>query len=182
MFGKLMSLSDSMMWPYFDLVTDRTPEEIAALSDQVKAGTKHPMDVKMSLATEIIAGFHGEAAGEKAASEFQRVFRDREAPQEMRVITLKRLPTGISVQSKSSSTMRSRVAIGLSVGPEKWSKVLAFLGEAGSASEAERLMKQGGFEVNGEQVSDPTSKVDLNLPNSYEVRAGKKKFLRIVVE
>ena len=49
-----------MMWPYFDLVTDRTPEEIAALADQVKTGAKHPMDVKMSLAKEIIAGFHGE--------------------------------------------------------------------------------------------------------------------------
>ena len=82
MFGKLMSLSDEMMWPYFDLVTDRTPEEIAALADEVKAGAKHPMDVKMSLAKEIIAGFHGEAAAEKAAAEFQRVFRDREAPDE----------------------------------------------------------------------------------------------------
>ena len=82
MFGKLMSLSDAMMWPYFDLVTDRTPEEIAALSDEVRAGVKHPMDVKMSLAKEIIAGFHGQAAAEKAAAEFQRVFRDREAPEE----------------------------------------------------------------------------------------------------
>ena len=82
MFGKLMSISDDMMWPYFDLVTDRTPEEIAALAAEVKSGAKHPMDVKMSLAQEIIAGFHGEAAAEKAAAEFQRVFRDREAPDE----------------------------------------------------------------------------------------------------
>ena len=88
MFGKLMSLSDAMMWPYFDLVTDRTPEQIAALADEVKAGAKHPMDVKMSLATEIIAGFHGQAAGEKAAAEFQRVFRDREAPDEMQDIKI----------------------------------------------------------------------------------------------
>src|SRR5450631_4300726 len=86
MFGKLMSLSDAMMWPYFDLVTDRTPEEVAFLADQVKAGAKHPMDVKMSLATEIIAGFHGQAAGEKAAAEFQRVFRDREAPVDLQEI------------------------------------------------------------------------------------------------
>jgi tyrosyl-tRNA synthetase len=182
MFGKLMSLSDAMMWPYFDLVTDRTPEEIAALADEVKAGAKHPMDVKMSLAREIIAGFHGEAAAEKAAAEFQRVFRDREAPQEMKEIVLKRLPMGISVRSKSGSTMSSHMATGLSMGPEKWSKVLAYLGEASSASEAERLMKQGGFEVNGSLVKDPTCKVDLNQPNSYEVRVGKKKFLRIVVE
>ena len=83
MFGKLMSISDEMMWPYFDLVTDHTPEEIAALAAKVKSGAVHPMDVKMSLAQEIIAGFHGAEAAEKAAAEFQRIFRDREAPEEV---------------------------------------------------------------------------------------------------
>jgi tyrosyl-tRNA synthetase len=182
MFGKLMSLSDAMMWSYFDLVTDRTPQEIEALQADVEYGKKHPMDVKMSLAKEIIAGFHGEAAAEKAAAEFQRVFRDRQAPQEMKEIVLKRLPIGISVRSKSGSTMSNHMATGLSMGLEKWSKVLAYLAEASSASEAERLMKQGGFEINGSLVKDPTCKVDLNQPNSYEVRVGKKRFLRIVVE
>src|SRR6266853_1294619 len=182
MFGKLMSLSDEMMWPYFDLVTDHTPEEIAALSAKVKSGATHPMDVKMSLAQEIIAGFHGAPPAEKAAAEFQRIFRDRQAPREMKEIVLKRLPTGISVRSKSGSTESSHMATGLSTGPEKWSKLLAYLDEAGSASEAERVIKQGGFEINGSLVKDPTCKVDLNQPNSYEVRVGKKKFLRVVVE
>jgi tyrosyl-tRNA synthetase len=182
MFGKLMSISDEMMWPYFDLVTDHTPEEIAALSAKVKSGTAHPMDAKMSLAQEIIAGFHGAAPAEKAAAEFQRIFRDRAAPQEMKEIVLKRMPMGISVRSKSASVMSSHMATGLSSGPEKWSKLVAYLDEAGSASEAERLIKQGGFEVNGSLVKDPTCKVDLNRPNSYELRVGKKKFLRIVVE
>jgi len=182
MFGKLMSISDEMMWPYFDLVTDHTPEEIAALAAKVKSGSTHPMEMKMSLAQEIIAGFHGAAAAEKAAAEFQRIFRDRQAPQEMKEIVLERLPMGISVRSKSGSTMSSHMASGLSSGPEKWSKLLAYLGEAGSASEAERIIKQGGFEINGSLVKDPTCKVDLNQPNSYEVRVGKKKFLRIVVD
>jgi tyrosyl-tRNA synthetase len=182
MFGKLMSLSDGMMWPYFDIVTDRTPQEVEALQADVELGKKHPMDVKMSLAKEIIAGFHGEAAAEKASTEFQRVFRDRQAPEEMKEFVLKRLPMGISVRSKFGSSTSSHMATGLSMGPEKWSKVLAYLGEASSASEAERLMKQGGFEINGSLVKDPTYKVDLNQPNSYEVRVGKKKFLRIVVE
>ena len=74
------------------------------------------------------------------------------------------------------------MAPGLSSGQEKWSKLLAYLGEAGSTSEAERLIKQGGFEVDGSLVNDPTCKLDLNRPRSYEVRVGKKKFLRIVVE
>jgi len=171
-----------MMWPYFELVTDHTPEEIAAIAAKVKSGTTHPMDVKMSLAQEVIAGFHGAAAAERAASEFQRIFRDRQAPQEMKEIVLKRLPMGISVRSKPGSTVSSHMASGLSSGPEKWSKLLAYLGEAGSASEAERIIKQGGFEINGSLVKDPTCKVDLSQQNSFEVRVGKKKFLRIVVE
>jgi tyrosyl-tRNA synthetase len=182
MFGKLMSISDEMMWPYFDLVTDHTPEEIAALAAKVKSGSTHPMEMKMSLAREIIAGFHGAPAAEKAAAEFQSIFRDRQAPQEMKEIVLKRLPMGISVRSKSAWAASSHVASELSIGPEKWSKLLAYLGEASSTSEAERIIKQGGFEVNGLLVKDPTCKVDLNQPNSYEVRVGKKKFLRVVVE
>jgi len=182
MFGKLMSISDDMMWPYFDLVTDHTPEEIAAISAKVKSGATHPMDAKMSLAQEIIAGFHGAPAAEKAAAEFQHIFRDRKAPQEMKEIVLKRLPMGISVRSKSTSVSNSHIANELSIGPEKWSKLLAYLGEASSASEAERIMKQGGFEINGSLVKDPTCKVDLTRPESYEVRIGKKKFLRVVVE
>ncbi len=81
MFGKLMSISDGMMWPYFDLVTDHTPEEIAAIAAKVKSGATHPMDVKsMSLAQEIISGFHGAAAGEKAAAEFLGGFSETARP------------------------------------------------------------------------------------------------------
>ncbi len=158
MFGKLMSLSDAMMWPYYDLVTDRTPEEIAALADEVRAGVKHPMDVKMSLATEIISGFHGAAAAEKAAAEFQRVFRDREAPDEA---PERKVPRG----------------------PAK--RIAAFLVELGiapSRSEADRLLKQGGVELDGARISDVKYEVDLTAPREFLLRAGKKKFLRIVVE
>jgi len=182
MFGKLMSIPDELMESYYELVTDRTPHEIAALKMVVAGGELHPMDAKMQLAQEVIAGFHGEDPARKAAENFQHVFRDRQAPQEMKEIVLKRLPMGISVRSKSGSTMSSHMASGLSSGPEKWSKLLAYLGEAGSTSEAERIIKQGGFEINGSLVKDPTCKVDLNQPNSYEVRVGKKKFLRIVVD
>jgi tyrosyl-tRNA synthetase len=158
MFGKLMSLSDAMMWSYFDLVTDRTPEQITALADEVKTGAKHPMDVKMSLAKEIIAGFHGEAAAEKAAAEFQRVFRDREAPDEA---PEQKVPRG----------------------PAK--RLTVFLVEQGlapSRSEADRLVKQGGVELDGARISDVKHEVDLTRPREFLLRSGKKKFLRIVVE
>ena len=182
MFGKLMSISDELMWSYYELVTDRTPQQIAALKQEVAGGKLHPMDAKMRLAEEVISDFHGQAAARQAAENFQRVFRDRQAPKEMKKVILKRMPMGISVQKDSESASSSHMAPGLSKGLEKWSKLLAYLGEADSTSEAERLIKQGGFEIDGSLVKDPTCKLDLNQPGSYEVRVGKKKFLRIVVE
>ena len=158
MFGKLMSISDDMMWPYFDLVTDHTPEEIAALAAKVKSGATHPMDAKMSLAQEIIAGFHGASAAEKAAAEFQRIFRDREAPEEAPV---RKLARG---EAKRLTTL------------------LVELGLASSRSEADRLVKQGGVELDGERVSDVKMEVPLANAREFILRAGKKKFLRIVVE
>jgi tyrosyl-tRNA synthetase len=157
MFGKLMSLSDEMMWPYYDLVTDHTPGEIAGLADEVKAGSKHPMDVKMSLAQEIISGFHGAEAAEKAAAEFQRIFRDREAPEEAPVRTIP-------------------------CGPAK--RLAALLVEwqlSPSRSEADRLVKQGGVELDGERISDVKKDIDLTTPREFLLRAGKKKFLRVIV-
>jgi tyrosyl-tRNA synthetase len=183
MFGKLMSLSDAMMWPYFDLVTDRTPEQIAALADEVKAGAKHPMDVKMSLAKEIIAGFHGEAAAEKAAAEFQRVFRDREAPDEVREITIQRLGLGgFQLKQLDDEIDLTRVLSVSSTGIEKWTRFLFELKQVSSASEAERIVKGRGFEVDGKTISDPSAKIDLNQPGTHMLKIGKKKFLRIVIE
>ena len=70
----------------------------------------------------------------------------------------------------------------LSSGSEKWSRILALLEQVPSASEAERVMKQGGFEIDSVPISDPTVKLNLEQAGSYRVRFGKKKFLRIVVE
>jgi tyrosyl-tRNA synthetase len=184
MFGKLMSLSDAMMWPYFDLVTDRTPEQIAALANEVKLGAKHPMEVKMSLAQEIVAGFHGKLSALSAAAEFQRVFRDREAPEEMKEFVVKPLPElgAIFVKSRKLEIIESQTITGLSTQSEKWSRLLPYLGIVNPTSEAERVIKQGGFELDANIVQNPAVKLDLTRAASYTLRFGKKKFLRIVVE
>jgi tyrosyl-tRNA synthetase len=183
MFGKLMSLSDAMMWPYFDLVTDRTPEEITALADQVKAGAKHPMDVKMSLAKEIIAGFHGEAAADKAAAEFQRVFRDREAPDEAPEITIKKMIPGYMYAYRQAGVIKEQKILSVSsTGVEKWTRFLHALGQVSSASDGERIMKQRGLEVDGKIINDPSARIDLNQLGAHMLKIGKKKFLRIVLE
>jgi tyrosyl-tRNA synthetase len=184
MFGKMMSIPDELMVPYYELVTDRTPNEIASLKIAIAGGALHPMDAKMQLAQEVIAGFHGKAAADKAAAEFQRVFRDRKAPEEMKEFVMKPQPlVGVIIlESKTGDILGIQNIIGLSTQSEKWSRLLPHFGIVSSASEAERVMKQGGFELDGNTVQDPTVKLDMTHPATYTLRLGKKKFLRIIVE
>ena len=182
MFGKLMSIPDELMWSYYELVTDRTPREIELLKGQVQSGRVHPMDVKMRLAEEVVGDFHGEDAGRKAAENFQHVFRDRKAPAEMDEIRMKRVPGGLEITFPKLRDDAKQVSLALPSGIVKWSKILASFEGIASTSVAERLIKQGGLEINGAIVQDPACKLNVDQPESYSVRVGKKKFLRIVVE
>jgi len=157
-FGKMMSIPDELMWSYYELVTDCTPDEIAKLKSDVSGGSTHPMDAKMLLAQEVVSGFHGEAAARKAAEMFQRVFRDRQAPEEAPV---KNLASGA---------------------PQMIKILLTTLGLASSVSEAERLVKQGAVEIDGQRIDDPRKEVGLSKGRDFLLRAGKKKFVRVVVE
>jgi len=156
-FGKMMSIPDELMWSYYELVTDRTPKEIAKLKSDVSSGRTHAMDVKMLLAQEVASGFHGEAAARKASEMFQRVFRDRQAPEEAPI---------------------KNVAAGA---PQMIKALLTTLGLASSVSEAERLVKQGAVEIDGQRINDPRKEVDLSKGGNFLLRAGKKKFVRVVV-
>ena len=182
MFGKLMSISDELMWSYWELVTDRTESWIAEIRKTIQDGSTHPMDVKMRLAQEIIGQFHGKEAAKQAEQNFQRVFRNRQAPEEIPEIRLRRVETGLHAVLPGAHGGVEEVTLPLTGTSEKWSRVLALLEQVPSASEAERVMKQGGFEIDGLPVSDPTVKLNLAQPASYRVRIGKKKFLRIVIE
>ena len=157
-FGKVMSIPDELTWSYYELVTDRTPEEIAALKSEVASGKLHPMDAKMRLGEEIVSGFHGANAGKKAAENFQRVFRDRQSPEE---VPVKKVPRGPA---------------------RKLTTLLVELGLAPSKAEAERLIKQKGVEINEAPVEDFRKELDFTQPGEYLIRAGKKKFIRLVVE
>src|SRR6266446_335616 len=147
-FGKIMSIPDELMWSYYELVTDRAPEEIAARKQEVASGKLHPMDAKMRLAQEVIAGFHGADAARKAAENFQRVFRERQAPTSMSEIVIKPNPTHLAIQFLFDGRLvRTMDPRGLSTRQEKWSRLLSTLELVPSTSEAERLIKQGGFEI-----------------------------------
>jgi tyrosyl-tRNA synthetase len=182
MFGKIMSIPDGLMWTYYELATDRTPQQIAALKLEVSSGALHPMDAKMRLAEEIVSVFHGPDPARKAAENFQRVFRDRQAPQEMKEIKLRRVPGGLFISTSRKGTVDETTTVNLPSGIEKWSKVLMMTKEVQSTTDAERVIKQGGLEINGKTVVDPAHKVDLDKKETYELKFGKKKFLRIVVE
>ena len=158
MFGKLMSIPDSLMVSYCQLLTDRSTEAIATLRREIESGSIHPMDSKMDLAKEIIAGFHGHEAAQKAADEFQRVFRERRAPEEA---PLRRIPRGPG---------------------KKLPVLLLELQMVPSRAEAERLIKQGGVEIDGVREDDVRKELDLSAPREFLLRAGKKKFVRVLVE
>src|SRR5437762_13356929 len=88
MFGKLMSIPDELMWSYYELLTDRGPNEIASLKKEVSSGKLHPMDAKMRLAEEVTSDFHGQEAARKAAEKLQLVFRSRQAPESMQTVRI----------------------------------------------------------------------------------------------
>jgi tyrosyl-tRNA synthetase len=158
MFGKMMSIPDELMWSYYELVTDRAPQEIAELKKEVQSGKLHPMDAKMRLAEEVVSDFQGTDAGKKAAENFQRVFRDRQAPEEAHV---------------------QKVARG---DAKKLTALLVDLKMAPSKAEAERLIKQRAVEIDEVCVEDARKEIDLSEPVEFLLRAGKKKFVRVVVE
>jgi tyrosyl-tRNA synthetase len=157
MFGKLMSISDELMWSYYKLLTDFPWPTITRLREEVRTGVLHPMTAKTQLAHTIVAGFHGEEAAQRASEEFRRVYSRREAP-----------------------TDAPRLDLTVS-GPKRLSLLLVEVKAAPSRTEAERLIKQGGVEIDGVRVDDVKREIDLSKPGEYLVRAGKKKFVRLVV-
>jgi tyrosyl-tRNA synthetase len=183
-FGKIMSIPDNLMWSYYELITDRTADELAALKAEIAAGKLHPMDAKMRLAEEVVSDFHGADRARQAAENFQRVFRDRQAPEQLQDIRVRRLGERfiVLIQERNGAPQPSQPHEVSPLGKERWSKFLALSGHAPSTTEAERLIKQGAFEINGQAMSDPAARIDFNEAREYVLRLGKKKFLRVTVE
>ncbi len=155
MFGKLMSISDELMWSYYELLTDFGSPVVVRLREEVKMGVLHPMDAKMQMAHTIVAGFNGEESAREAADEFRLVYRDRKAPTDMPEMKL-------------------------AWGKRPLHLLLTEAGLASSRSEAERLIKQGAVEINGEIAKDVKQTIVLNPGDLLPLRVGKKKFLRII--
>jgi tyrosyl-tRNA synthetase len=182
MFGKIMSISDEQMWIYYELLTDFTSPVIVRLQEEVRTGVLHPKEAKMQLAHTIVAGFHGEEAARKAKEEFQRVFSERKLPENPLECRIEPLVDGfVRVSTKNGDIVEQ---FNFPVGPTGKAKLTAFLVplvDMASKSEAERLIKQGGVEVDTQRVSDVRYEIDFAKPGDFLLRVGKKKFLRVTI-
>lgn len=151
-FGKLMSISDDLMWQYFELLSFRPLSQIEALKAEVKAG-RNPRDVKVDLALEIVARFHSAKEAEHALADFEARFKQGAIPDEMPEVSLGGAPLGIVAMLKAA-------------------------GLAPSSTEAVRNIEQGGVRVDGEKITDRGLAL---AAGTYVLQVGKRKFARVTL-
>jgi tyrosyl-tRNA synthetase len=154
-FGKVMSISDDLMFRYYELLTDIPLTDVQKMKADISSGARHPMDVKADLAVRIITDYHGTTAANGAREEFNRVFRQREIPEDI-------------------ETKQLSIAL-----PARLTKLLTSLGLAPSNAESQRLIESGAVHINGERVTDP--KAEITKTGEYLFKVGKRRFLKLIV-
>ncbi len=152
MFGKIMSISDTLMWRYYELLSFRSLDEIAAIQAETQAG-RNPRDAKVMLAQEIVARFHSRQAAEEALASFEARFRDGAMPDDMPEVNVAGAPVGIL-------------------------KLLREAGLVASGSEAQRNVEQGGVRIDGVKIEDKGLQLQAGV---YVLQVGKRKFARVTV-
>ncbi|MBI3252994.1 MAG: tyrosine--tRNA ligase [Candidatus Omnitrophica bacterium] len=150
MFGKIMSIPDALMEPYFKLLTLPTDAEWKEISAKIKTD---PRNAKRDLAMRVVNQYHGESAAQKAAQDFDRVFRDKKNPEAPKELFIEGRETGIADLLKMSRVV-------------------------GSTSAAYRLVEQGGVSIDGKKILDP--KTVIKVKDGQILKAGKKAFFRII--
>ncbi len=155
MFGKLMSISDVLMWRYYELLSFRPLDEIAKLKAECAAG-RNPREAKVALAQEIVARFHSQAAAEHALAEFDARFRGGAMPEDMPDVTVQSAGAGVPIAQLAKQA-----------------------GIVESTSEALRLIAQRGLKVDGDVVADKGLLIAAG--STVVVQAGKRKFARVTV-
>lgn len=154
MFGKVMSITDDLMWRYYELLTDLTAGEVAQLKAATARGERHPREVKAELGRRIVADFHDAEAAREASDEFDRMFREKQTPTDIPVIEREAAPIRLS-------------------------KLIVDEGLASSGAEAQRLIAQGGVRLNGEAANDVRMEVNAEAGEELLIQVGKRKFLRV---
>jgi tyrosyl-tRNA synthetase len=158
-FGKVMSISDALMWKYYTLCTDLAPGEVNALRQRVESGGHHPMEAKKELAKSIIRDFHDADAADAADAEFRRFFSERQVPSDI-----------------------EEFRIAAESAPLLLSKVITLAGLAESNKDAQRLIAQGGVLVDEVKMESTKHALDAAPGKTYLVKVGKRRFARIRFE
>ena len=156
MYGKLMSISDTLMWSYWTLLTDLKQSEVDQMKTAVESAAQHPMDVKKRLARTIVAGFHSEEAAERADENWAKQFQRDETPDDLEEVAVAAADAGWTAET----------------GAIRLDKLLVRLGLAASAAEAGRLVKQGAVKLDGEPAQGTHARV--SVPGNIVVRVGKR--------
>jgi tyrosyl-tRNA synthetase len=156
MFGKTMRVSDELMLRWYELLTDISPNDLKKLKEDLKSKAKHPREVKVNLAKTLIARFHSEMAAKNAEEEFNRIFVDKGLPDEVPEF---KIPAG-------------EIAI---------TQLMKAAGLAPSTNEAKRLIQGNAVEIDSEKVKDEQLKLKLASGQKIVIKAGKKKFVKVVV-
>ncbi len=153
-FGKIMSTSDPLMFRYFELLTDESLSQTEKWKKEAKEGKVNPKDLKSRLARSIVADFWGNQEAEKAAEEFERVFKNKEIPSEIEVIEVKATEIPLIDLMVSQNMFPSR-------------------------GEVKRIIRQGGVYLDGQRVEDIGLKIDLRKNAERVLKIGKKNFYKI---
>ena len=156
-FGKVMSISDEVMFLYYELVTDVPMEQVASMREGIRAGTMHPRDVKVRLAKEICAQFHSSETADAAEAEFNRIFVQKDLPDE--------IPEYLIPQEETAEGKIWLV------------KLLVLAGFAKSNGEARRLIQGGGVHVDGKTIED--GEFEVVMPVDAIIKVGKRRFVRV---
>ena len=159
MFGKIMSVSDDLMFRYYELCTDLRGSEINGLRQDIISGKKHPRMVKVELAKRIIGDFHSPEAALAAEQEFNRIFREKLDPE--------------NLEEKRLHQAQEKIRL---------AKLIAQFGLAPSVAEANRLIEQGAVTWNNERVSSIRAELDCSVPVTHILKVGKRRFVKVVVE
>jgi tyrosyl-tRNA synthetase len=155
-FGKVMSISDGLMWKYYTLCTDLTPAEVTTKRVSVETGAVHPMEAKKALAKSIIADFYDQERAEAAEAEFRRIFSERQAPTEL-----------------------EEVSLPASAEPLLLSKVITAAKLSDSNKDATRVIAQGGVLVDNVKVDSTRHALDASAGKSYLLKVGKRRFAKV---
>ncbi len=155
MFGKLMSISDELMWRYWELLTDTSNAGIQAMKEKIAAGGLHPMTAKKGLATKIVADFHSEAAAKEASENWEKIFQKKEVPADI---------PQVSVSYEDIAAKDGGGAV-------KLDKLLARCGLAESVSDGLRKIKARAVQIDGAVKTEPI--LHVTIPAEMTIRVGR---------